>query len=111
MINYIKVKKYTLTPNAVELGLVVSEMLVERKFRITIGDIVLIDHCSTSNNQYNPSLVTAFWAACLVELHDFIHGEKNGKIDWHAKETVKLKSCFSILSLIFKLYLLYILIF
>ena len=32
MINYIKVKKYTLTPNAVELGLVVSEMLVERKF-------------------------------------------------------------------------------
>ena len=111
MINYIKVKKYTLTPSVKELGLVVSEMIVERKFRIAIGDIVLIDHSSISNNQYKSSLATAFWAAYLVDLHDLIHGEKNGKIDWHTEEIVKLQSSFTILSLLFKLYLLYLLIF
>ena len=111
MINYIKVKKYTLIPSVEELGLIVSEMIVTRKFRISIGDLVLIDHSSTSNNHYKPSLFTAFWAACLVDLHDLFHGEKNGKINWHTKETVKLESSFSILSLLFKLYLLYILIF
>jgi len=111
LINYIKVKKHTLTPSVQELGLIVSEMIVTRKFSISIGDLVLIDHSSTSNNHYKPSLFTAFWAAYLVELHDLFHGDKNGKINWHRKEPIKLQSSFSILSLLFKLYLLYILIF
>jgi len=111
MINYIKEKNYTLTPNKEQLGLTVSRLTVKREFSISIDDVVLYSHRSNSNNQYRTSLLTTFWAACLVDLYEFTHKEENSKIDWHTTETVKLQSQSTIISLAFKLFLLYLLIF
>ena len=111
MIHYRKTRTYVLVSNPTKSGLAVTEMYVKREFLISIDTLVLIDHKSSSTNHYHWNTITKIWAILLVELHDKIHSEEDGKIDWFAPEKVTLQSKFTILSLIFKLYLLYILIF
>ncbi len=111
MVHYSKRKIYVLAPNHSKSGLAVISMYVKCEFLVSIDALVLIDHKSSSTNHYHWNTITKIWAIFLVELHDKIHSEEDGKIDWFAPQKVTLQSKFTILSLIFKLYLLYILIF
>lgn len=111
MLRYRKTKTYVLTPNSAKSGLAVTEMYVKREFLISIDTLVLINHKSSSTNHYHWNTLTKIWAIFLVELHDKIHGEEDGKIDWFTPEKVTLQSKFTIFSLVVKLFIVYLLIF
>jgi len=111
MLHYRKTKIYVLAPKSTKIGLAVTEMYVKREFLISIDTLVLIDHKSSSTNHYHWNTLTKIWAIILVEQHDKIHGEEDGRIDWFASEKVTLQSKSTILSLIIKLFILYLLIF
>ena len=111
MIHYRKTKTYVLVSNPTKPGLAVTEMYMKREFQISIDAFVLIDHKSSSTNHYHWNTLTKIWAIFLVELHDRIHGEENGKIDWFNTPKVVLQSKFALLSLIIKAFIIYQLIF
>lgn len=111
MLHYRKTKIYVLAPNSTKTGLAVTEMYVKREFLISIDTLVLIDHKSSSTNHYHWNPITKIWAILLVELHDKIHSEENGKIDWFNTPKVLLQSKFALLSLIIKGLIIYYLIF
>ena len=111
MVHYKNIKIYVLAPNPSKSGLAVTEMYVKREFLISIDTLVLIDHKSSSTNNYHWNTFTKIWAIFLVELHDKIHGEEKGEIDWFTTETIRLQSKLGLLSLIIKLLIIYILIF
>lgn len=111
MVHYRKTKIYVLAPNPSKSGLAVTTMYVKCEFLASIDTLVLIDHKSSSTNHYHWNTITKIWAIFLVELHDKIHSEEDGKIDWFAPQKVTLQSKFTILSLIIKLFIAYHLIF
>ena len=111
MVHYSKRKIYVLAPNHSKSGLAVISMYVKCEFLVSIDTLVLIDHKSSSTNHYHWNTLTKIWAIFLVELHDKIHGEENGKIDWFNTPKVVLQSKFALLSLIIKAFIIYQLIF
>lgn len=110
MITFSKTKDYTLKPCKNRVGYFVSKTSTCIQFKLYWNEKILINHISIKENLYADTFFTRTRAVFIAEMHNHIHGEKDGKLDWNGSKTIQLQNTYNLLNAFFKFYLLIVII-